>query len=509
MRIGSPVSRTALPGTEVLLHALRSAPQGAIALADGQRTISYGALPGLVAREIEWLRAGGAERHALLADNGLSWALADLALHIGELLSVPLPASFTAAQRVHALDDAGIDALLTDDGPRLHELLPGWRADGISPVSGLQRFRRQLDPLTRTLAPVGTRKITYTSGSTSAPKGVCLSGPVLESIAASLVGATRALPIERHLCILPLATLLENVAGLYAPLLRGATCLLPSSASTGMSYAGLELPRLLGSVSQAQPHSLILVPELLQALVTAAERGWTAPPTLRFVAVGGAAVARTLLERADAVGIPVYEGYGLSECASVVCLNTPAARRAGTVGRPLPHVRLRVDAAGQVHVGGCVMLGYLGDPPRAPYEEIATGDLGAFDADGYLRLQGRAGNRFITSFGRNVSPEWVECEIAQRLGGRHVLVHGESRPFVVAVIGASEQQAPDAAVEAAIEAANAALPDYAQVRRWVRAPRPFSPADGTLTANGRLRRGEISTRLGALLDDLYREELAS
>jgi long-subunit acyl-CoA synthetase (AMP-forming) len=168
-----------------------------------------------------------------------------------------------------------------------------------------------------------------------------------------------------------------------------------------------------------------------------------------------------------------------------------------------------VDEAGQVHVGGCVMLGYLGDPPRAPYEEIATGDLGAFDADGYLRLQGRAGNRFITSFGRNVSPEWVECEISQRLGGRPVLVHGESRPFVVAVIGASELQAPDAAVEAAIEAANAALPAYAQVRRWVRAPRPFSPADGTLTANGRLRRGEISARMGALLGDLYREELAS
>jgi long-chain acyl-CoA synthetase len=81
--------------------------------------------------------------------------------------------------------------------------------------------------------------------------------------------------------------------------------------------------------------------------------------------------------------------------------------------------------------------------------------------------------------------------------------------FVVAVIGASEQQVPDAAVEAAIDAANVALPDYAQVRRWVRSPRPFSPADGTLTANGRLRRREISARMGALLDDLYREELAS
>ncbi|MBK6351278.1 MAG: AMP-binding protein [Proteobacteria bacterium] len=237
-----------------------------------------------------------------------------------------------------------------------------------------------------------------------------------------------------------------------------------------MNYGGLDAARLLGTLSREQPNSLILVPELLQVLVVAAECGWQPPAPLQFVAVGGAKVSRELLERADAAGIPVHEGYGLSECASVVCLNTPAARRAGTVGRPLPHVRVRVDAAGQVHVAGNAMLGYLGDPPRAPHDEIATGDLGVFDADGYLQLHGRMGNRFITGFGRNVSPEWVECEISQRLGGRPVLVYGESRPYVVALIGASTDEAPDAAVDAAIAAANAALPNYAQVRHWARAP---------------------------------------
>ena len=493
----------------MLLDALRSAPAGAIALVDGRRTISYDALPALIQHEIAWLRESGAERHAVLADNGVPWALADLALHVGEMLSVPLPGSFTAAQMAHALDDAGVDAVLTDDATHAHTLLQGWRPDGTSPVSGLHRYRRQLDLASRPVAPAGTRKITYTSGSTSNPKGVCLAGPALEAIAGSVAGATRELSIERHLCILPLATLLENVAGLYAPLLRGATCVVPSSAVTGMSYGGLDAARLLGTLSREQPSSLILVPELLQALVLAAERGWQPPASLQFVAVGGAKVSRELLARADAVGIPAYEGYGLSECASVVCLNTPAARRAGTVGRPLPHVRVRVDAAGQVHVAGNAMLGYLGDAPRASLDEIATGDLGVFDADGYLQLHGRIGNRFITSFGRNVSPEWVECEISQRLAGRPVLVHGESRPYAVALVGASAIEAADAAVEAAIAAANAALPNYAQVRRWARAPGPFTLADGTLTANGRLRRQEIHSRLSALLDDLYRAELAS
>ena len=493
----------------MLLQALHSAPAGALALVDGRRTISYGALPALIECEIAWLREGGAERHAVLADNGVPWALADLALHVGEMLSVPLPGSFTPAQLEHALDDAGIDALLTDDEARASDLLAGWRADGSSPVSGLRRFRRQLDPAMRPVAPAGTRKITYTSGSTANPKGVCLAGPALEAIAESVAGATRELAIKRHLCILPLATLLENVAGLYAPLLRGATCVVPPSSVTGMSYGGLDAARLLGTLSREQPNSLILVPELLQVLVVAAERGSPPPSALQFVAVGGARVSRELLARADAAGIPVYEGYGLSECASVVSLNTPAARRAGTVGRPLPHVRVRVDGSGQVHVAGNTMLGYLGDPPRAPHDPIATGDLGVFDADGYLQLHGRMGNRFITGFGRNVSPEWVECEISQRLGGRPVLVHGESRPYVVALVGASAHEAPDAAVDAAIVAANAALPNYAQVRRWGRAPGPFTPDDGTLTANGRLRRQEIHSRHGALLDDLYRVELAS
>ena len=137
----------------MLADALRCAPAGAIALVDGRRTISYGALPALVEREIEWLREGGAERHAVLADNGVPWALADLALHVGEMLSVPLPGSFTPGQVAHALDDAGVDALLTDDEARARELLPGWRLDGSSPVSGLHRFRRQLDSATRPSAP--------------------------------------------------------------------------------------------------------------------------------------------------------------------------------------------------------------------------------------------------------------------------------------------------------------------------------------------------------------------
>jgi long-subunit acyl-CoA synthetase (AMP-forming) len=352
-------------------------------------------------------------------------------------------------------------------------------------------------------------KVTYTSGSTAAPKGVCLGAADLEAVAQSLAGATAALGVERHLCLLPLATLLENVGGIYAPLLAGARAMLPGAAATGMSYAGPDVPRLLACIGASKPDSLILVPELLRLLVAAAERGWPVPLTLKFVAVGGASVASELLERAAAVGLPVYEGYGLSECASVVCLNTPAARRKGSAGRPLPHAHVRVDDDGQLMVSGVTMRGYLGDAPRRPGEEWATGDLGEIDAEGYVYVRGRLRNIYITSFGRNVSPEWVEREIALEPAIRHVLVHGEARPYAVAIVSANRDGADAASIDRAIAAANARLPDYARVRRWIRATEPFTLENGLLTSNGRLRRREIELRHGALLDALYREEIAS
>lgn len=485
-----------------LVHALWRAPVGRVALDDGAHRLTYRGLHAALSAEGRWLAGQGGERHALVADNGIPWAVADLALHVLGRLNVPLPGYFTDAQLAHALDDAGVDRLLTDEPGRLSSLGAGWRSAGRSP-SGLTLLRRELPPDALARVPDGTAKITYTSGSTAEPKGVCLSAAQLEAVAGALAAATDPLGISRHLCLLPLATLLENVAGIYAPLLAGATCHVPSCRDTGLSYAGVDARKLLAAVSAVQPESLILVPELLQLLVLAAERGWRVPPTLKFIAVGGASVSPSLLQRAAAAGLPVYEGYGLSECASVVCLNTPGARRIGSVGRPLPHARLRFAADGEIVVNGATMLGYLGAPPREARDEWHTGDLGEVDADGYVYVRGRARNVFITSYGRNVAPEWVEREIAQRLPQRPVLVHGEARPFPVALVSGVQDDAELRLVERVIAEANAALPDYARVRAWARVDEPFSFANGLLTSNGRLRRSAILERHRPLIESLY------
>ncbi len=486
--------------TDSLVHVLWRAPAERIALDDGERHLTYGGLQVALTAESAWLRAATGPRVALLADNGVPWAVADLALHLLGRLCVPVPGYFTDAQMQHALDDAGVDSLLTDD-PARALALGAWREAGRSP-HGLVLLRRHRSGDDVPSVPAGTVKITYTSGSTAEPKGVCLSAAQLESVARSLAWATEPLQVGRHLCLLPLATLLENVAGIHAPLLAGATCLLPSTRTTGLSYAGTDPQRLLACVSSLQPESLILVPELLLLLVVAAERGWRPPSSLRFIAVGGASVSPALLARAEACGLPVFEGYGLSECASVVCLNRPGAQRPGSVGRPLPHVTLRLTGEGEIVVAGQAMLGYLGAPTPVHSGEWHTGDLGEIDADGYVYVRGRARNVFITSYGRNVAPEWVEREIAQRLPQRPVLVHGEALPYPVALVSGVREEAEAGLVERAIAEANATLPDYARVRRWAVLPEPFTHANGMLTSNGRLRRAAIAERHRDLIDAL-------
>ena len=480
----------------------------AIALDDGARQVAAGQLDALVESEAHWIsRLGGpGTRHALLADNGVGWGIADLALHRWHLLNVPLPGYFTPAQLRHALDDAGVELVLTDEPGRVLGLEARFERVDVSPRSGLIALRRRLDPAAIAALPPGTTKITYTSGSTGTPKGVCLGADALETVARSLAGVTAPLGVRRHLCLLPLATLLDNLAGLLAAPMAGATCVLPPLRETGIRYGGLDVPALLGCITRHAPHSMILVPELLRVLVGAAGQGWQPPASLRFVAVGGASVSASLLERAAAAGLPVYEGYGLSECASVVALNRPGAHKPGTAGRVLPHARVRVDVTGEILVRGATLLGYVGDARGLPRPaEVSTGDLGEFDSEGFLQVRGRAKNLLITSLGRNVSPEWVERELLLDPAVGQAVVFGEARPYLTALLVPSPtlRTATAQALDAAVQAANARLPDYARVRRWSFASAPFSPADGTLTANGRPRRAAIAERDGARLETLY------
>jgi long-subunit acyl-CoA synthetase (AMP-forming) len=485
---------------DALRHFAARAPERA-AVRTADRQWRYRELHEAARSFAHTLAAHGIRVAGLAADNGFEWLALDLAAQLAGVVLVPLPSFFTREQLAHALTDSGADALIAD--PRLLALLELADAEIVKPLyGGLTLYRLRGDAAVE--LPAATAKISYTSGTTGQPKGVCLRQSSMDAVADSLRTAVAELQIRRHLCVLPLATLLENIAGLYAPLLNGAELVVPSVRETGFAGAAQFDPAmLLRSIDTYRPQSIILVPQLLAALVAALEQDAPLPQSLRFVAVGGGRVSPALLARADRLGLPVYEGYGLTECASVVALNTPAARRIGSVGRPLPHAELAVDARGEIHVAGPSVCGYVGGegvPPR-----IATGDLGRIDADGFLYVDGRCKNLFITSFGRNVSPEWVEAELAEQAPIAQAAVFGEARPWNVAVVVAPNARPAD--VAAAIDRANRGLPDYARIGDWLTTDEPFAARNGLLTANGRNRRSAIWSRYRSALDALYDERL--
>ncbi len=487
------------------LHRTALSNPERIALQGAHEGLSYGELDQAMAEAAHDLNALDIRVLGLLADNGLPWALADLSALAANIPLVPLPLFFSPQQLLHVMGDAGLDALLTDQPQQVEALLQiaDIRFHRVGKLCGLHLVRLQGVGIKK--LPQGTAKITYTSGTTGDPKGVCLSLAQMETVAASLRDASQAQVTDRHICLTPLSTLLENLGGLYTPLLAGAcTCLLPLRQVGLNGASGLDVASMLLALHECEASSAILAPQMLQALVAAGEGGRSISHRLRFVAVGGAPVSPRLLERAQQQGIPVFEGYGLSECASVVALNTPGSSRPGSVGRPLPHVSVSFSDDGEILVSGSAFLGYLGQ--ESPSQPWPTGDLGYLDNEGFLHLTGRRKSQFITSFGRNVAPEWVEREITMHPAIAQVAVFGEARAFNVAVIvmraGFSHLH-----VNAAVQMANQTLPDYARVASWVLATEPFTPSNRQLTANGRLKREAISAAYAEALASLYQEEI--
>ncbi|SEG47933.1 AMP-binding protein [Marinobacterium lutimaris] len=448
------------------------------ALEDEATTLTWRDLPDAINQLASRLEAEAGKRIALLADNSRHWVLTDLAaLKLGRVL-VPVPLFFSEQQRQHLLAASGIDTLITvtDDQLTITRLPSGYPA-----------------------LHAGTEKITFTSGTTGTPKGVCLSSNNQLRVAQSLVDRLAGLGLSRHLCLLPLATLLENIAGVYCALLLGGTLLTPSLKTLGLKGSSeLDLRALAHSLQGYRPDSLIGLPQILAALTGAVEAG-VELPVLKFIAVGGARVGVDLIERARRCGLPAYEGYGLSECASVVSLNTPGMDQPGTAGALLPHNRVRLSADNELLIEGNLMLGYLGEAPQG--DHFATGDLAQIDDAGFLSIRGRQRNVLISSFGRNLSPEWVESEWLAQPGVQQAVLFGEARPFNVLLVHAPSLS--DSTLEATRQRLNTQLPDYARVAGWCRIDTAMTAENGLYTANGRPRRDAIASRYADRIEALY------
>lgn len=422
---------------------------------------------------------------ALIADNSPSWIIFDLACLYSRITLIPLPQFFTEEQINNALNLEGVEALFTDDQsiatkiPKLQE--------GHFTAAGIGFFYYKIS--SNRSAKSDIAKITFTSGSTGNPKGIALLTKQIDTTTFTLFERIGEENFSKNLSVFPLAILLENIAGAYLQLISQSIAVIPSLAKVGITNSsGINVEAFSRAIMSYNPTSLITSPELAKILIFLAKAEKISAKNFRFIAVGGARIAAGLVDEAHKLGIPLYQGYGLSESCSVVSLNSKRSNKNGSVGKILPHLQVKISDEGEILVKGISLAENLSVDSEEYYK---TGDLGYFDEEGFLFISGRKKNIFITSMMRNVSPEWVESEILKSPLISQAAVFGESMLHGTAIVIATDPRAPIEVIKLEIDKANQNLPDYAQVKNFILASEPFSVKNQMLTGTGRIRREEV------------------
>ena len=485
----------------MLIDQLSQFPPERIALQTLDSALTYQALITQVNHLSEWLIVNDIKSVALYGENKPQWLIIDLACQNADIILTPVPAFFSPLQIKHLLDSVKPTLLFADQ--TFQQDLLTTKKTLFSPVSEFKVFK--LADNKPANIPKNTSKITFTSGSTGEPKGVCLSIENQLNVANALVKKI-AIDSPVHLCLLSFATLLENIAGVYAPLLSGGTIWIISDLERGFNGAELtNLNILLNIISISKPQTLILVPELLQVLLLGIRKGWQAPKELEFIAVGGSKVSEKLITQAKLMGLPVYQGYGLSECGSVVSINSKSTVNATGVGEVLDHLSTEI-INGELIVTGNSFLGYLELPDSWYQDKVATGDLVTI-VNGNLEIKGRKKSLIINSYGRNISPEWLESELTSTGLFRQAIVFGDSKPFCIAILVPLSADMTRDKIQLDLTKLNKTLPVYAQIQDFIFLPQAMTFIDGLVTSNGRPKRTTIAQHYNKEISQLYSNHL--
>ena len=531
------------------------------------------------------------DRVALLSRTRYEWTLLDYATWWAGAVVVPVHVTAAPDQVAHVLRDSGARWLVVErEGhvERLRDVLDAlpvpprtWVVEGpggalptdlTAPVGAAAE-----DALARRRTSVGPgdlATLVYTSGTTAPPKGCALTHGNLEAAVAGLLEALPELfapgaqegaePPEPPTTVLflPLALELARVVQL-------------ASVRAGVRLAHLsDVTRLEEDLAAVRPTFLLGVPRVFEQLynrasqrAAAAGRGrrfdratdtaiaWSRQrpgPLLRlrhrvadrtvlgelrgtlggrcrWAVSGGAPLGERLAHLYRGIGVPVLEGYGLTETAGAVTLNTPAASEIGSVGRPLPGVTVRISRDGELLVAGPQVGERYWDDPEATSAVhdrgwLRTGDLGEIDADGFVHVTGRRREVLVTSGGKPVAPALLEDRIREHPLVAHCLVVGDGRPYVAALVtldhealGAwaerhgkpadPERLASDpdvvAEVQRAVDAANLRVSRAEAVRRFRVLPMVWTEDAGQLTPSLKLKRGVVLRQLRSEVERLY------
>jgi long-chain acyl-CoA synthetase len=489
------------------------------------------------------------DRVGLLAENRPEWLIADMGIMAAGAVNVPCHAGIPAAAAARLLADAGASWLFVSNAAQLAKArevrkeLPAIRGvivfdrsaaapDAPAWAGFLQRGR---DALRDTAAELDRREdaltgddlatIMYTSGTTGLPKGVMLThGNLLSNAEQVLDYAPKDVDIVL-LSWLPFSHIFARLCDHYFSVRAGFLLAFAESADT-----------LPADIQEVQPTHIHGVPRFWEKMLAAA-RAYPDPPKvlramfgrrIKWLMSGGAPLPPEICKAYRAAGLPLLQGYGLTETAPVLTINSPDEFRVESAGKAIPGVELKIAPDGEILARGPnVMKGYW-NQPQATAEVLRdgwfyTGDLGHIDSDGFLYITGRKKDLIVLSNGKKVTPSGVENLLLSDPHVEQAVVYGDRRNFLTAVVvpnwakvrqtlsltGSDEELAKNPAVEEflhkRVDAILAETAAWEQVKKFVIRPTPFTPESGEMTVSLKLKRDAIRTRHATELDKLYAE----
>ncbi|HEU5058172.1 MAG TPA: long-chain fatty acid--CoA ligase [Kofleriaceae bacterium] len=531
------------------------------------------------------IRAG--DRIGIISRNRTEWAVAAYAAYGVRAALVPMYEQQRPDEWRFILHDSGARAVIVGDQrirgeiealrPTLPALefvitLDGATGDPMSFASLLARGAEVLAPLAPQ-DPSDVAGFIYTSGTTGLPKGVILTHRNFMSNVAAVHQVFPLEPTDVSLSFLPWAHAYGQTIELHIMVSMGAATafnrdvahLLDDMADVKPTIL-VTVPRVFNRLHDRVMQQILERPALVQKLfrdgIEAAVRRSHSERVgvlrslelalddrlifkkirarfggrLRLVISGAAALSREVAEFIDALGLEVYEGYGLSETSPLVACNTPTARRIGSVGKPIPGVEVAIDTTvpgaapgeGEILVfGPNVMAGYHNRPEEnaavfTPDGGLRTGDLGRFDQDGFLYITGRIKEQYKLETGKYVMPAPLEEQLRLSPYIANVMLYGENRPFNVALVVPSRENieawarrehiapaelaaATRALIATELRREAAEFKPYEVPRRFALLDEDFTAEKDLLTPTLKIKRRNVVALYRGLIETLYAE----
>jgi long-chain acyl-CoA synthetase len=525
------------------------------------------------------------DRVALIADNCVEWATCAYATYSRGAIFVPMYTAQLEDEWVFILKDSGAKVVVVTS-PTIHDALIARKPDlpGLERVICLDLPAAHVDSYDALLAagranpsdvvypePYDVASFIYTSGTTGQPKGVKLTH---ENFCSNCDAVREVFPLhkERSLAFLPWAHALGQTAELHFFSQEGFAIAINDDVS-----------RLVSNLPDVRPSLLVAVPRIFNRIYDGVNRQMTSKPAvirklfhkglalagrrnagdslstserlilgvaerlifskirakfggrLKLVISGSAALNPEVARFIDALGIMVYEGYGLTETAPVTSVNYPGARKIGSVGKPLPGVTVKIDESksnnpreGEIIIyGPNVMVGYHNRPEESAAvftddRGFRSGDLGYLDEDGYLYITGRIKELYKLETGKYIAPAALEesLKLSPLIG--NVMLYGANKPFNVALVVPDEAAVMEWSAQTGtpigdvsknsqlkerlaseLEKYGAAFKSYERPRKIALIAEDFTTENGMLTPSMKIKRDEVTQRYGELLEALY------